>query len=76
MKRKKRLVRRSIYYDDPEAVANRMALIAAILVITFLAGMAAGSKADAYAEDLSMQPVKKAEWAVAYSKERGEYPFQ
>lgn len=76
MKRKKRLVRRSIYYDDPEAVANRIALIAAILVITFLAGMAAGSKADAYADSVSMQPVKKAEWAVAYSKERGDYPFQ
>lgn len=76
MKRKKRLVRRSIYYNDPEAVANRIALIAAILVITFLAGMAAGSKADVYADSVSMQPVKKAEWAVEYSKENGEYPFQ
>lgn len=75
MKRRKRLVRRAFYYNDPEAVANRIALITAILAVTFLAGMAVGSKADAYADSMSMQPVKKAEWAVAYSKENGDYPF-
>ena len=75
MKRKKRLVRRKFYYDDQSAVANRRVLVIAILALTFMAGMIVGGEVDRTAESVSMQPVRKAEWAVAYSKENGEYPF-
>lgn len=73
--RKKILVQRRLDYRDQSAVANRRVLIIAVLALTFLAGMVVGGKVDRTAESVSMQPVKKAEWAVAYSKSLGEYPF-
>lgn len=75
MKKKKRLVERTFYYDDQSAVANRKVFVIAVLALTFMAGMIVGGKVDRTAESVSMQPVKKAEWAVAYSKENGDYPF-
>lgn len=74
-KPKKRLVERRLDYRDPNAVANRRLLAFIILATVFLAGMIVGVKVDAYAEAVSMQPVNKAEWAVAYSKANGDYPF-
>lgn len=75
MKKKKRLVERTFYYDDQSAVANRKVFVITVLALTFMAGMIVGGKVDRTAESVSMQPVKKAEWAVAYSKANGEYPF-
>lgn len=74
--RKKVLVQRCIDYRDKNAVANRRIAAAIILATTFLFGMFVGVKADKAGEKISMQPVKKAEWAVAYSKARGEYPYE
>ena len=75
-KPKKRLVERRLDYRDPSAVANRRLLAIIILGIVFFAGMVAGVKADAYAEEMSLQTVRKANWAVEYSKSVGEYPYE
>lgn len=73
--RKKTLVQRRLDYRDQSAVENRRLAIIVILGLVFLSGMIVGVKVDTYAEAVSMQPVNKAEWAVAYSKANGDYPF-
>lgn len=75
-KPKKRLVERRLDYRDPNAVANRRLLAIIILGIVFLAGMIVGVKVDAYAEAATLQTVRKANWAVEYSKSIGEYPYE
>ena len=71
--RKKVLVQRRFDYRDTNAVANRRLLAFVILATVFFAGMIAGVKADAYAEEMSLQTIRKANWAVECSKARGEY---